>query len=368
MLLVEDLHWVDDATVDVLAYLARRLEALPAVLVLTYRDDSVPAEHPARRLLGALAGGAGGPAAAGAAVRGGGRASWPPTPAGTRAVLHELSGGNPFYVTEALAAPGAEVPATVADAVLARLRRLGPRCREAVEQLSVVPTPVDFELAEALLGDRLDALTEAEDTGILRVRAGGLVFRHELARRAVEQSLSGLRRRGLHAAVVRRAAGARPNRSWPGWCTTPPRPATAATVSRFAPAGRPGGGGGRLAPAGAGALRRGAAARAPAGAGRAGPGRRRARLGAVQRAPLRARRWPRPSGRSSCTGGWPTGAGSARRWSGCPGTATWSATPPAPSDAAEEALRLLAAGDRRRTCRPGRGGRTRPPTTARCWR
>ena len=67
-------------------------------------------------------------------------------------VLHEVSGGNPFYVTEALAAPGADVPVTVADAVLARLRRLSARCRAAVEQLSVVPTPVDFELAEALLG------------------------------------------------------------------------------------------------------------------------------------------------------------------------------------------------------------------------
>jgi DNA-binding CsgD family transcriptional regulator/tetratricopeptide (TPR) repeat protein len=200
VLLVEDLHWVDDATVDVLAHLARRIEQLPAVLVLTYRDDSVPALHPARRLLGALAGVTVArlplaPLSARAVQTLAGDSGWDP------ALLHELSGGNPFYVTEALAAPGAEVPATVADAVLARLRRLSPGCRQAVEQLSVVPTPVDFELAEALL-ERLDALTEAEDTGILSVRGGGLVFRHELARRAVEQSLSGLRRRGAHRAVV----------------------------------------------------------------------------------------------------------------------------------------------------------------------
>jgi predicted ATPase len=56
VLLVEDLHWADDATVDVLAYLARRLDQLPAVLVLTYRDDSPSATHPMHRLLGALAG------------------------------------------------------------------------------------------------------------------------------------------------------------------------------------------------------------------------------------------------------------------------------------------------------------------------
>ena len=201
VLLVEDLHWVDDATVDVLAHLGRRLDRLPTVLVLTYRDDSMPAEHPARRLLGALSGGPVArlplaPLSEAAVERLASASGW------DSRVLYELSGGNPFYVTEALAAPGAAVPATVADAVLARLRRLGPRCREAVEQLSVVPTAVGFELAEALLGDGLDALTEAEDTGFLRVRAGGLVFRHELARRAVEQNISGLRRRGLHVAVV----------------------------------------------------------------------------------------------------------------------------------------------------------------------
>ena len=241
VLLVEDLHWVDDATVDVLAYLARRLEGLPAVLVLTYRDDSVPAEHPARRLLGALAGGAGGPVAARAAVRRRGASSWsglrsngPGRPGAARAqrrqpVLRHRGAGR---------ARGPQVPITVADAVLARLRRLRPHCRDAVEQLSVVPTPVDFELAEALLGGRLDALTEAEDTGILRVRAGGLVFRHELARRAVEQSLSGLRRRRLHAAVVA-ALRAAPEPQLARLVHHATQAGDGATVSRFAPqAGR----------------------------------------------------------------------------------------------------------------------------------
>ena len=83
VLLVEDLHWVDDATVDVLAYLARRLEGLPAVLVLTYRDDSVPAEHPARRLLGALAG-CRWPGCRSSRCPPARSSSWPPTPAGTR--------------------------------------------------------------------------------------------------------------------------------------------------------------------------------------------------------------------------------------------------------------------------------------------
>ena len=116
--------------------------------------------------------------------------------------LHALTGGNPFYVTEALAQPGSGVPVSVSDAVLARVARLDDDARAAVEQLSVVPTIVGFDLAHTLLGDRLDALAEAEERGIVTSRADGLTFRHELARQAVEQSLAPLRRRTLHRAVV----------------------------------------------------------------------------------------------------------------------------------------------------------------------
>ena len=56
MLLVEDVHWADDATLDVLGYAARRIEPLGALLVLTFRDDEIDARHPLHRLLGVLAG------------------------------------------------------------------------------------------------------------------------------------------------------------------------------------------------------------------------------------------------------------------------------------------------------------------------
>ena len=95
------------------------------------------------------------------------------------------------------------MPASVTDAVLARLRRLGPGCVTALEQLSVVPTLVDFPLADALLGERLEELAEAEEHGIIETRADGLAFRHELARRALEKTLPRLRHRALHRAVVR---------------------------------------------------------------------------------------------------------------------------------------------------------------------
>jgi DNA-binding CsgD family transcriptional regulator/tetratricopeptide (TPR) repeat protein len=188
VMIVEDAHWADDATLDVLRYLAWRIPALPSVLVLTYRDDELGDDHPLRRVLGALAG---------PDVR---RLVLRPLSAGA---VEELSGGgadagavlaatagNPFFVTEVLANPGVEVPATVRDAVLARLGGLSEPTQRALELLSTVPGRVERWLVERLLGEQVTALDEAERRGVLEADPGHVWFRHELARRAIERQLT----------------------------------------------------------------------------------------------------------------------------------------------------------------------------------
>lgn len=234
VLAVEDLHWADDATLDVLGYLARRIDRLRLLLVVTHRDDEVGADHPAQRFLAAATGEYVQrirltPLQRPSVARLSAGSGW------DSHLLHEITGGNPFYLTETLAAPAdAPVPGSVSDAVMARLRRLSDRARGAVQTISVWPGLLDFGLAEDLLAGDLDALTEAEALGVLTVSADGIAFRHELARLATEASLSGLRRRRLRGEVMR-ALRARGEPDLPRLVHFAILCGDAATVAAFAP-------------------------------------------------------------------------------------------------------------------------------------
>ncbi|MDD7939129.1 AAA family ATPase [Actinomycetospora lutea] len=210
VLVVEDVHWADDATLDVLRYLGRRVAELPSVLVLTFRDEEVG--EALRRVLGALAGPWVQRVALDRLSRGA-VARWAGGTTLTSATLYRLTGGNPFYVSEVLATADAgadvAVPATVVDAVLARAHRLDERTRGALDQLAVVPGAVELSLARTLLGD-LDVLEPAERAGMVEVRADAVAFRHELARHALENALPASRRMTQHAHALA-ALAARPD-------------------------------------------------------------------------------------------------------------------------------------------------------------
>jgi len=194
VLVIEDVHWADDATLDALRFLIRRIADLPAVLILTYRDDELDREHPLRGLLGQasrsdhvrhLPLGRLSPAAVRQLSAGS------PVDAGD---LFVLTSGNPFFVQELLAsALGERVPRTIVDAVLARLRQLDPPVQDALEQLAVVPSALERWLVDALVPDsapgRVAVLAAAEQRGLLAVSVRGVSFRHELTRRAIAGSL-----------------------------------------------------------------------------------------------------------------------------------------------------------------------------------
>jgi DNA-binding CsgD family transcriptional regulator len=202
VLVFEDVHWADGATFDLLRYLARRIEAVPALLVATYRDDEVGHDHPLAVVLGDLAGCPAmhrctleplSPAAVG--VLAGGR----PVDVGA---LHRIAGGNPFFVTEVLAAGGERIPNSVRDAVIGRLARLAPAVRAVAEAVAVVGSPAPLRLVTAVMDATDQMLEEALDGAVLHVEGQSVAFRHELARMAVLDAVPGYRRARLHARVL----------------------------------------------------------------------------------------------------------------------------------------------------------------------
>jgi DNA-binding CsgD family transcriptional regulator len=212
VVLLDDAHWADDATLDVLRYVGRRVERLAAVLVVAFRDG-LDEEHPLTRVVGAFTS-AGTvrlalPPLSDAAVAGAALAAGVEPAAVVGAV-----GGNPFYLQQALAGVPGEVPASVRDAVLGRLRGLPAGTRRVLEALSVLPSGADLPLLCTLTSPAPGDLAPAERIGMLTLDNGRARFRHELARRAVEGALAASRRIDLNAHILRalEAAGAEPSR------------------------------------------------------------------------------------------------------------------------------------------------------------
>jgi DNA-binding CsgD family transcriptional regulator/tetratricopeptide (TPR) repeat protein len=201
VLVVEDVHWSDEATLDVLRFLGRRIDELRAVLVLTYRDDELDRDHPLARLLGDLR----------VNVR-----HLPLRRLSAAAVgeltahsgvdpdrVFALTDGNPYFASELIAsADAAHVPRTVVDAVTARLRRLDRATQSHVEQLAVIPSAVSVAELGHLVPGGLGALGTAEEAGLVTVRPEAVQFRHELTRRAIVDTLPASRRIALNARVL----------------------------------------------------------------------------------------------------------------------------------------------------------------------
>ena len=197
---IEDVHWADEATLDLLSFAGRRLGRTRALLLATYRDDELADDHRLRIVLGDLA-----------TQRATRRMRLPPLSAeavqalaGDRDVdtaeLHRVTGGNPFYVNEIVTAGWPSVPPTIRDVVAARLARLSPGTRRAAEAAAVIGARVDLPLLSSVQeGSSVD---ECLATGLLVSDESGVRFRHELVRMAVEAGIPPHRQTELHARLL----------------------------------------------------------------------------------------------------------------------------------------------------------------------
>jgi DNA-binding CsgD family transcriptional regulator/tetratricopeptide (TPR) repeat protein len=201
LLIIEDVHWADDATLDLLKFLGRRIDRVPCLLVISYRNDEIAADHPLRRMIGDL------PSANISHIE-----LSRLSPDGVAALarralqspegIYEATNGNPFFVTELLRGAGAEMPHSVEDLVLGRLAHLSSGAQAALQLVSIVPRQIERWVFDSLMHVDASTIEQCLNSGLLEADADSLRFRHELARIVIEDSLSTPAARALHRRVL----------------------------------------------------------------------------------------------------------------------------------------------------------------------
>ena len=202
ILVFEDVHWADEASLDLIQFLSRRVRDCSVLILATYRDDALSREHPLRAVLGEVG-----------SQRWARRMSVPPLSADAVAELadargvdgpdlYRLTGGNPFYVQEALESSGDQLLTSVHDAVQARICRLSAPARALVDWVAVMGASASVPDLVRLTEVSPGVLDECITSGALVASTHTLRFRHEIARASIEASLPIHRRREMNAAVL----------------------------------------------------------------------------------------------------------------------------------------------------------------------
>lgn len=198
---VEDAQWADEATLELLGILGRRISQMPTVAVVTIRDDDLEPGNALSAALGDI------PASSMVTIR--------PAPLSQQAVaelahgagidpvaLHRATGGNPFFVTEVLAGGGSEIPLTVRDAVWARAQRLAPGPLRVIKAAAVAGPRSEERLLAAIAEATRQDVEECVRRGLLRREGSSVEFRHQLALRAIVESLTAAERADLHGRAL----------------------------------------------------------------------------------------------------------------------------------------------------------------------
>ena len=226
---IEDAHWADPATLDVVRILARRIEEAPLALLLTLRDDELAANPALARLVGDLATD---PSVSRIALAPlsmqAVRTMAAPAGADAREVAR-VTGGNPFLVVEMLAAVDG-LPASVRDATLARVSRLSSEARGLVDLAAVVGERVPAALLDVLAPGQAPAIEEALARGVLTddarpsgfgTSSSGGRSRRPCPRRDARRSTPRSPRRSP-AALSPITPGSPTTRTSPDWANSPP--------------------------------------------------------------------------------------------------------------------------------------------------
>jgi hypothetical protein len=200
LIVFEDIHWADEGTLDFIRFFARRIYQLRCLFILTYRDDEIHSRHPLRNVLGQL-----------------------PQDSFTKLVVtalskqavvdmarqkgysgedvYSISEGNPFYVNEILARYSPGVPDNIKDSILSVYERQKEGTKNAWQIWSVMPEGLEVDRV-AKIKSAGEAIDHCFAISVIIVQNGKVVFKHELYRRTIEESLTPFRRMELNKMML----------------------------------------------------------------------------------------------------------------------------------------------------------------------
>jgi len=201
IIIFEDIHWADEATLDFIKFLARRITQLRCLFILSYRDNEIHATHSLRTVLGQLNAGSFTrmqlPSLSRQAVK-----KMAKEKGFDGEMVYNISSGNPFYVNEILASYSLGIPDNIRDSILSVYNRLDEKTRHVLALLSAFPTPLEVGCLEILEPASIAAVQSCLDSQILIMDNNRIFFKHELYRRTVESSLSPLIRIDLNKKIL----------------------------------------------------------------------------------------------------------------------------------------------------------------------
>ena len=200
VLVVEDVHWADEATLGLIRYLGRRIAPTKSLLICTYRPEDLDLAHPMHLVVADL-----GPTAT--------RIDLPAlTPSGVEAMtrgldvdpkrVHAATLGNPFLVDEVIRHPDSKLPSNISNAVLARAANFSSDALQSLYSVALSPDGVSLDILLALdsaAGSYVDLAVQRR----LLVSSDGIVTcRHDLIRHSLEAAVPPALRRELHRRLL----------------------------------------------------------------------------------------------------------------------------------------------------------------------
>ncbi len=199
IVIIEDIHWADESTLDLIKFLGRRANRINSLFIVTYRDDEIASDHPLRFVLGDI------PSKDLIRFK-----LYPLTEITVNKLadsygiknLYRITNGNPFLISELLSNKDEKIPSTIKDSVLARISRLSDDAKDLVELVSIIPSRTENWLIDEIKHIDFKILDECFNFGILKFEDESVSFKHELSRMAVEESLSESKRQMLNQRVL----------------------------------------------------------------------------------------------------------------------------------------------------------------------